>query len=104
MPRDLITHGEKVFFPERGETKGDLAEHYLRVAGPLMREGQLTRWGTLEDVSGFATFLASDESEFINGAELRMDGGWSATARIPNLAEMVFAPMAAAAAAAQNAG
>ena len=37
MPRDLITHGEKVFFPERGETKGDLAEHYLRVAGPLMR-------------------------------------------------------------------
>jgi NAD(P)-dependent dehydrogenase (short-subunit alcohol dehydrogenase family) len=74
------------------------------VAGPLMREGQLTRWGTLEDVSGFATFLASDESEFINGAELRMDGGWSATARIPNLAEMVFAPMAAAAAAAQNAG
>ena len=33
----LITHGEKVFFPERGETKGDLAEHYVRVAGPLMR-------------------------------------------------------------------
>ena len=37
MARDLITHGEKVFFPERGETKGDLAEHYLRVAEPLMR-------------------------------------------------------------------
>jgi DNA ligase D len=37
MARDLITHGEKVFFPERGETKGDLAEHYLRVAGPLMQ-------------------------------------------------------------------
>jgi DNA ligase D len=34
---DLITHGDKVFFPERGETKGDLAKHYLRVAGPLMR-------------------------------------------------------------------
>src|SRR5215468_5007813 len=37
VPSDLITHGEKVFFPERGETKGDLAEHYLRVAEPLMR-------------------------------------------------------------------
>src|SRR6201984_1252810 len=37
MPRDLITHGDKVFFAERGETKGDLAEHYLRVAGPLMQ-------------------------------------------------------------------
>jgi DNA ligase D len=35
--RELITHGEKVFFPERGETKADLAEHYLRVGQPLMR-------------------------------------------------------------------
>src|SRR6516165_4735137 len=37
MPRDLISHPDKVFFAERGETKGDLAEHYLRVAEPLMR-------------------------------------------------------------------
>ncbi|MGH3403618.1 MAG: non-homologous end-joining DNA ligase [Streptosporangiaceae bacterium] len=37
MTRDLITHPDKVLFPERGETKADLAEHYLRVAGPLMR-------------------------------------------------------------------
>ena len=34
---DLITSPEKVYFAERGETKGDLAEHYRRVAGPLMR-------------------------------------------------------------------
>ncbi len=33
----LITHPEKVYFTERGETKGDLAEHYARVAEPLMR-------------------------------------------------------------------
>ena len=26
-----------MFFAERGETKGDLAQHYLRVAEPLMR-------------------------------------------------------------------
>jgi len=32
-----ITHPEKVFFSEHGETKGDLAEHYLRVEAPLMR-------------------------------------------------------------------
>jgi DNA ligase D len=37
MPHELITHADKVFFAERGETKGDLAEHYLRVAGPLLR-------------------------------------------------------------------
>jgi DNA ligase D len=37
MRSDLITHPDKVLFPERGETKGDLAEYYLRVAEPLMR-------------------------------------------------------------------
>jgi DNA ligase D len=35
--RDLITSGDKVYFAERAETKGDLADHYLRVAEPLMR-------------------------------------------------------------------
>src|ERR1700734_627361 len=34
---DLITSPEKVYFAERGETKGDLAAHYERVAEPLMR-------------------------------------------------------------------
>ena len=34
---DLITSGEKVYFAEHGETKADLADHYLRVAEPLMR-------------------------------------------------------------------
>jgi DNA ligase D len=37
MRTGLITNAEKVLFSERGETKGDLAEHYLRVAEPLMR-------------------------------------------------------------------
>jgi DNA ligase D len=35
--RDLITSADKVYFRERGETKGDLADHYLRVAVPLLR-------------------------------------------------------------------
>jgi DNA ligase D len=34
---DLITSPGKVYFAEHGETKGDLAQHYLRVAEPLMR-------------------------------------------------------------------
>jgi DNA primase len=33
-----ISHPEKVFFPERGETKIDLVQYYLAVAGPLMAE------------------------------------------------------------------
>ena len=32
-----ITSPDKVFFPERGETKLDLVHHYLRVAEPIMR-------------------------------------------------------------------
>ena len=37
MRGGLITHADKVLFAGRGETKGDLADYYLRVAGPLMR-------------------------------------------------------------------
>src|ERR687886_404131 len=32
----VITHPDKVFFPERGETKLDLAHYYLAVEGPLL--------------------------------------------------------------------
>src|SRR5215472_12952771 len=35
--RDLITSADKVYFAERGETKGDLADYYLRVADQLLR-------------------------------------------------------------------
>jgi DNA ligase D len=37
MRSGLITHPDKVLFAQRGETKGDLADYYLWVAGPLMR-------------------------------------------------------------------
>lgn len=39
--RDItVTHPGKVFFPARGETKLDLVEFYIRLAGPLMRQMQ----------------------------------------------------------------
>jgi DNA ligase D len=37
MRSGLITNPGKVLFPERGETKGDLAEYYQQVAEPLLR-------------------------------------------------------------------
>ncbi|HEY2508204.1 MAG TPA: non-homologous end-joining DNA ligase [Streptosporangiaceae bacterium] len=37
MRQDLITSGDKVYFAQRGETKADLADHYVRVAEPLLR-------------------------------------------------------------------
>jgi NAD(P)-dependent dehydrogenase (short-subunit alcohol dehydrogenase family) len=38
----------------------------------------LGRWGDAQDVANFALFLASDESSFINGALLPLDGGETA--------------------------
>ena len=32
----VITHPDKIFFPERGETKLDLVHFYQQVEGPLM--------------------------------------------------------------------
>ncbi|HEY1972428.1 MAG TPA: SDR family oxidoreductase, partial [Pseudonocardia sp.] len=65
------------------------------VAGAKMAEAQLTRYGTLDDIAGLATYLVSDESGFINGAELRIDGGWTSTARFPNMVDLVLADVAA---------
>jgi NAD(P)-dependent dehydrogenase (short-subunit alcohol dehydrogenase family) len=64
------------------------------VAGAKMAEGQLTRYGSLDDIAGLATYLVSDESGFVNGAELRIDGGWTSTARFPNLVDLVLADLA----------
>jgi len=34
------------------------------------------RWGTAEDVAHAAVFLASDESDYITGSEIAVEGGW----------------------------
>jgi NAD(P)-dependent dehydrogenase (short-subunit alcohol dehydrogenase family) len=36
------------------------------------------RVGTPEEIAGFAAYLLSDESTFITGAALAIDGGWTA--------------------------
>lgn len=41
------------------------------------------RWGTPEDVAEAALYLVSDESNFITGIDIRVDGGWlAARARV----------------------
>ena len=42
------------------------------------KETLVGRWGQPEDVAGAAVFLASDDSDFVNGAEIKIDGGWLA--------------------------
>lgn len=36
------------------------------------------RWGNAEDVAQAALFLASEESNYVTGAEIKVDGGWLA--------------------------
>jgi 2-deoxy-D-gluconate 3-dehydrogenase len=36
------------------------------------------RWGTPEDLQGAVVFLASAASDYVNGADLAVDGGWLA--------------------------
>jgi NAD(P)-dependent dehydrogenase (short-subunit alcohol dehydrogenase family) len=41
-------------------------------------EGVMGRWATAEEVAYGILFLASDESSYMTGSDLRMDGGWTA--------------------------
>jgi NAD(P)-dependent dehydrogenase (short-subunit alcohol dehydrogenase family) len=40
------------------------------------RETVVGRWGMAEDVAHAAVFLASDESDYITGSEIAVEGGW----------------------------
>lgn len=48
------------------------------VLGKLARQVPLGRLGAAEDVANAVVYLASDESQFMTGAELKLDGGISA--------------------------
>lgn len=42
------------------------------------KETIVGRWGLPSDIVGAAVFLSSNESDFINGSEIKIDGGWLA--------------------------
>jgi len=43
----------------------------------VLRRTPAGRWGTLDDMSGVAVFLASPASDFVTGAAIPVDGGFS---------------------------
>lgn len=44
----------------------------------LVADKALARWGKAEEIANTALFLASDESSFVTGAAIPVDGGWVA--------------------------
>jgi NAD(P)-dependent dehydrogenase (short-subunit alcohol dehydrogenase family) len=44
----------------------------------LRENSPMSRWGQVGEIAGPALFLCSEESSFVNGATLFVDGGWTA--------------------------
>jgi NAD(P)-dependent dehydrogenase (short-subunit alcohol dehydrogenase family) len=44
----------------------------------LRENSPMGRWGQVDEISGPALFLCTEESSFVNGATLFVDGGWTA--------------------------
>ena len=47
-------------------------------ADPIRFQHKLGRWGKPEEIAGAALFLASDDSSFVSGVALPVDGGYVA--------------------------
>lgn len=59
------------------EMTDDLQGHD-RFESTLQARVPMRRWGTADDFEGTAVYLASDASSFMTGAEITVDGGYSA--------------------------
>ena len=55
-----------------------IAERHVRLEDVARNWGALKRFGTADEVARVALFLASDESSFITGAPIVVDGGFTA--------------------------
>jgi NAD(P)-dependent dehydrogenase (short-subunit alcohol dehydrogenase family) len=86
MQVDLAPHGVRVNALQPGTIMTPFVERYLRESYADVEEGrrsirlrQLTEdLGTVDDVAHAALFLASDESRFVLGSGLVIDGGLTA--------------------------
>jgi 2-deoxy-D-gluconate 3-dehydrogenase len=56
------------------QAKLDVEGHHERV----LARTPAGRWGVPEDLAGIAVFLASSASDFVTGAAIPVDGGYSA--------------------------
>ncbi|TXT57966.1 MAG: hypothetical protein BAJALOKI1v1_1800003 [Promethearchaeota archaeon] len=56
----------------------DRSVDYELVKKEFEEEGVLGRWATPEEIAAGILFLASEDASYMTGADLRLDGGWTA--------------------------
>ncbi len=55
----------------------DRGVSYEEVKKEFEEEGVMGRWASPEEIANGILFLASEESSYMTGADLRLDGGWT---------------------------
>ena len=78
---DLAGHGIRVNTLAPGYIRTRMTEKSF--LDPMLHEARLNRmmirrWGAPGDIAGAAIYLASNASSYVTGAELFVDGGWTA--------------------------
>ena len=61
--------------PSTFETRGWTKEQFEEVKAGITKTIPLGRWAYSEEIAKAAVFLASDESSYVAGIELFVDGG-----------------------------
>jgi 3-oxoacyl-[acyl-carrier protein] reductase len=77
LAREFASHGVNVNVIAPGSITTDLTQRYLSAQQQLdsVKRIPLGRRGLPADIAGAAVFLASDESDFITGATIDINGG-----------------------------
>jgi 2-dehydro-3-deoxy-D-gluconate 5-dehydrogenase len=84
MSNELAPKGVNVNSITPGYMHTDLTDplitdpSYIREKLDIEARTPKGRWGTIEDLQGAALLLASDAGEYIQGANIAVDGGWLA--------------------------
>ena len=55
----------------------DRGVDYDAVKKEFEEEGVIGRWAKAEEIATGILFLATDDSSYMTGADLRLDGGWT---------------------------
>jgi len=78
LSRDLGPRGITINNVQPGPVDTELNPATGDFAASLIKLMALPRYGTAEEIAGFVAYLASPEAAYITGANLMIDGGFSA--------------------------